>query len=209
MPNSDIQKLIGQKCGIGSWAYINNPNIALAYLDLLEPSDLDEVTIMMSWEEFEDYDKETLQEELAEWYWSIAKTTVPDAFMLKEGYEYADMTQIEYIDYMRNANLPTDVIVQYITECALEKAEDEERRALTEQLITTVLQPTWPDAIKSISDKNNVPPCEENNFMLSEHGNSYRGFFCSMGSKHYFEIIYREDGVWDITSGLYDNGTSE
>jgi hypothetical protein len=41
MPSPDTQRLIAEKCGISSWAYINNPNIALAYLDLLEPGDLD------------------------------------------------------------------------------------------------------------------------------------------------------------------------
>jgi len=126
MPSPDTQRLIAEKCGISSWAYINNPNIALAYLDLLEPGDLDEVTIMMDWEEFENYDKETLQQELAEWYWSLARTITPDASMLDAGYEFVDMSQSDYIGYMRDAKLPNNVILEYITKYALERHEEEE-----------------------------------------------------------------------------------
>jgi hypothetical protein len=107
---------------------------------------------MMSWEEFEDYDKETLQQELAEWYWCLAKTTIPDAYMLDAGYEIIGMTQSEYIKYMKDAILPTDTILKYITEYALEKDDGEDQtRDLIGQLSMIVLQSDWPDKIESIT----------------------------------------------------------
>jgi len=198
MPDPTLQQLIAEKCGTGAWAHINNPNIALAYLDLLEPSDLEEVTIMMDWEEFEEYDKETLQEELAEWYWSLTKTITPDAAMLAQGYELVDLTQCEYIEYMKSAGLPNDEILTYITVYALEEHEEEELGDLMEQFMIVALLSVWPDSIDSVTDANGDPPSEENGYLMAEDGKCFNGIFHSNEKKLPFEIIERENGTWAV-----------
>ena len=198
MPDPAIQKLIAENCSTSGWAQINNANITLAYLDLLEPGDLDEVTIMMDWEVFEDYDKETLQEELAEWYWSHARKMTPNDLMLELAHELVSMPQKDYIDYMRSANLPNDVILAYITDYALENHEEEELGGLMEQFIITVLLSVWTDSIDSVTDENGDPPCEENGYMMAEDGKSFNGIFYSRGKRYPFKMVERENGSWGV-----------
>lgn len=198
MPDPTLQQLIAEKCGTGAWAHINNPNIALAYLDLLEPSDLEEVTIMMDWEEFEEYDKETLQKELAEWYWSLTKTITPDAAMLESAYEIGGMPQKDFVYYMRCSDLPNDVVLRYLPGYALENHEEEELGYLMEQFIIVTLLSVWPDSIDSATDANGDPPSEENGYLMDEGGKSFNGIFHSNEKKLPFEIIERENGAWAV-----------
>jgi hypothetical protein len=198
MKDSGLLQLISEKCGIGSWSHINSPNIALAFLDLLDPRELTEVDIMMDWVEFEDYEREVLQQGLADWYYSLAAKIVPDVSMLSQAYEIAALSQSEYIELMRDASLPNEVIIEYVTE-ALASSDDDDRGELMEQFLIALIHSVWVGPISSVTDSNGNVPCEENDYLMSLDGKSFAGIFHSDSASYPFRIVEKADGTWGIT----------
>ena len=58
---------------------------------------------------------------------------------------------------------------------------------------------TVTDDVYRVSDEEDIEPCEENNFLLSEDGKEFKGVFWDMDEiAHEFVIREDDNGVWSI-----------